>query len=198
MIEYTFAFFLKQFLQFRKNESKYNDAIFENLNKIEINPDKSKHLKTVTTKIFEFEIDLMNLRKETYVEDSWNPVMKFETFEENVLHKNFTINSLFYNIQTAEVEDFTDSGLKHLNFKIIKTFFDSYQIFQDDFLWILRNIRFASKLAFQIDAADEKTMMDSFMKLAFHFKINRKKVGIEMTKMLRNAINRVKPRTCWC
>ena len=191
MTGYTFALFLKKFLESGKNKTKYGSATLGNVAKIEANPEKSKHLETVTTKVFGFEIDLVNLRKETYVETSRNPVMEFGTPEEDALRRDSTINALFYNLQTAEVEDFTGSGLKHLELKMIKTPLDPHQTFQDDPLRMLRSVRLASRLAFQIDRGDEKAMTDSSIKQAFYSKISRERVGIEVTKMLRGAIHHV-------
>jgi tRNA nucleotidyltransferase/poly(A) polymerase len=45
------------------------------IHKIESNPEKSKHLETATTKILGLDIDFVNLRSETYSEDSRIPQM---------------------------------------------------------------------------------------------------------------------------
>lgn len=45
------------------------------IHKIESNPEKSKHLETATTRLLGLEIDLVNLRSETYTEDSRIPEM---------------------------------------------------------------------------------------------------------------------------
>ena len=51
------------------------------LHKIEANPEKSKNLETATTNIMGIDLDLVNLRKETYNEVSRNPQMEFGTAE---------------------------------------------------------------------------------------------------------------------
>lgn len=65
---------------------------------IQSNPDQSKHLETARMKINNIWIDLVNLRSETYAADSRIPTMQFGTPEQDALRRDFTINSLFYNI----------------------------------------------------------------------------------------------------
>ncbi|KAK5998152.1 Nucleotidyltransferase lcsQ [Cladobotryum mycophilum] len=78
-----------------------------NLHKVASNPDKSKHLETAMVKLFGLDLDFVNLRKETYAEDSRNPQMEFGTAEEDALRRDATINALFYNLHTEQLEDFT-------------------------------------------------------------------------------------------
>ena len=53
-------------------------------------------------KVGSLELDLVNLRSETYA-DSRIPTSTFGTPEEDALRRDFTINSLFYNTTTNEV-----------------------------------------------------------------------------------------------
>jgi tRNA nucleotidyltransferase (CCA-adding enzyme) len=88
------------------------------------NPEQSKHLATTRLKILGLEVDLVNLRSESYSKDSRIPsivghVLKasilvlihlpqeFGTPQEDAKRRDLTINALFYNIHTREVEDFT-------------------------------------------------------------------------------------------
>lgn len=185
MTGYKFAHFMKIFLQSpANNNTKYGLDILGSLHKIEANPEKSKHLETVTTKILGLEIDLVNLRKETYVEDSRNPVMEFGSPEEDASRRDSTVNALFYNLQTSEIEDFTGRGLQDMELKLLKTPLSPYQTFKDDPLRVLRTIRFASRLAYRIDQADERAISEESIKEALRLKISRERVGTEMKKML--------------
>jgi tRNA nucleotidyltransferase/poly(A) polymerase len=56
------------------------------------------------------EIDFVNLRSETYAEGSRIPEATFGTAEQDAFRRDLTINSLFYNIVTGEVEDLTGKG----------------------------------------------------------------------------------------
>lgn len=155
-----------------------------NLHKIAANPEKSKHLETTTIRLLDFDVDFVNLRKETYTEDSRNPQMEFGTAEEDALRRDATINALFYNLNTGKVEDFT-GGLVDMESKLIKTPLEPFQTFMDDPLRVLRLIRFASRLQFTIDPEAEKIMGDEHVLQALRLKISRERVGVEVEKMLK-------------
>jgi tRNA nucleotidyltransferase (CCA-adding enzyme) len=155
------------------------------LHKIEANPEKSKHLETVTTKILGLDIDLVNLRKETYTDESRNPQMEFGTPEEDALRRDATVNALFYNVNTQEIEDFTNRGFDDMANAIIRTPLEPYQTFKDDPLRVLRLIRFASRLDYTIDSAALKAMGDPDINDALRKKISRERVGVELEKALR-------------
>ncbi|KAI1205870.1 uncharacterized protein F4807DRAFT_441723 [Annulohypoxylon truncatum] len=155
-----------------------------NLHKIARNPEKSKHLETTTIKLFGYDVDFVNLRKETYTEDSRNPQMEFGTAEEDALRRDATVNALFYNLNTSKVEDFT-TGLKDMKAKLIRTPLEPLQTFMDDPLRVLRLVRFASRLEFSIDPAAEEVMGDRRVLDALRMKISRERVGVEIEKMLK-------------
>lgn len=88
---------------------------------IQANPDQSKHLETARMRIKGTWIDLVNLRSETYSEHSRVPEMEFGTPLQDAMRRDFTINSMFYNINKGVVEDFTEKGLEDLDDKILRT-----------------------------------------------------------------------------
>ena len=180
-----FGTFMEQCLKQPDIQAKYDSKALGRLAKIEANPEKSKHLETITTRILGFDIDLVNLRKETYVEESRNPTMEFGTPEEDALRRDATVNALFYNLSTSEVEDFTGRGLQDMERKVVKTPLAPLQTFKDDPLRVLRAIRFASRLEYDIASEDEEAMRDSSIKEALKLKISRERVGVELTKMLK-------------
>ncbi|KAH8681611.1 hypothetical protein BX600DRAFT_505275 [Xylariales sp. PMI_506] len=155
-----------------------------NLHKIAANPEKSKHLETATIRLLGFDVDFVNLRKETYTQDSRNPQMEFGTAEEDAIRRDATVNALFYNLNTSQVEDFP-GGLADLQAKIIRTPLAPFQTFMDDPLRVLRLIRFASRLEFTIDSAAESVMADPQVLTALRLKISRERIGVEVEKMLK-------------
>jgi tRNA nucleotidyltransferase (CCA-adding enzyme) len=188
MTGYVFATEMQEFLEHDKSgkysSSETGENILGNLHKVLANPDKSKHLETATTKIYGYDVDFVNLRKETYSEDSRNPQMEFGTAEEDALRRDATINALFYNLHTDRVEDFT-TGLSDLAEKRIRTPLEPRTTFMDDPLRVLRLIRFASRLDFTIDSESEKYMSDPAVLEALKLKISRERVGVEVEKMLK-------------
>lgn len=155
------------------------------LHKIEANPEKSKHLETVTTRLLGLDIDLVNLRKETYTSDSRNPAIEFGTPEEDALRRDATVNAMFYNLNTSLIEDFTGRGRSDLQRGILRTPLDAYQTFTDDPLRVLRLVRFASRLRYTIDPAALEAMREEPIKEALRRKISRERIGVEMEKALR-------------
>lgn len=134
---------------------------------VKANPDQSKHLATAMVNLFGLPIDFVNLRKESYA-DSRIPTVEPGTPEEDASRRDLTINSLFYNINTGEVEDYV-GGLQDLKNGIARTPLDAEQTFLDDPLRILRTIRFASKYNLQlapelIEAANQPDVQNAFRK----------------------------------
>ena len=195
MTGYQFGMAVKDYLGIPANLLKYKAALedgklkdaISSLHKIEANPEKSKHLETVTTRIFGFDIDLVNLRKETYTDDSRNPQMEFGTPVEDALRRDATVNALFYNLNDAIVEDLTGKGLQDLNAKILRTPLEPYQTFKDDPLRVLRLIRFASRLGYEIEETAQRAMQNDDIKEALKLKISKERIGAELDKMLRGT-----------
>ena len=188
MTGFKFATLLKQYLEQPETQTIHPQIALGSLAKIEANPEKSKHLETVATQIMGFDVDLVNLRKETYSENSRNPTMVFGSPEEDAFRRDATINALFYNLQNAEVEDFTGRGLADMRNRIIKTPLAPFQTFQDDPLRILRCIRFASRLGYEIASEDVSAMKEESIKTALRLKISRERVGVEVSKMLNSIV----------
>jgi tRNA nucleotidyltransferase (CCA-adding enzyme) len=155
------------------------------LHKIEANPEKSKNLETATTRILGIDLDLVNLRKETYNEVSRNPEMEFGTAEEDAMRRDATVNAMFYNLHTCQVEDFTQQGFDDMAAKIMRTPMEPSQTFKDDPLRVLRLIRFASRLDYVIEPETAKAMGDAEIQDVLKIKISRERVGIELEKMLK-------------
>lgn len=151
------------------------------------NPEKSKHLETATMKLGKFWIDFVNLRAEEYTEDSRIPdLMRIGTAEEDAYRRDLTINSLFYNINTGEVEDFTGRGFEDLRRGIVSTPLPALTTLLDDPLRVLRSVRFAARLRFTMDDALRNAAMTEDVRIALAQKVARERVGSEVDLMLRS------------
>ncbi|KAI8929084.1 hypothetical protein BC831DRAFT_521297 [Entophlyctis helioformis] len=152
---------------------------------IQVNPDKSKHLETATARVFGLDVDFVHLRTEIYDDESRNPVVGYGTPHEDAMRRDITINALFYNLQTEQVEDLTGHGLADLQQGVIRTPLDPVQTFIDDPLRVLRVIRFATRFGYEIVPEVLVAAADERIKAAFSKKITRERVGVELDKMLR-------------
>ena len=127
---------------------------------IKMNPEKSKHLETCTTKLFGVDIDFVNLRSEEYTHDSRVPSIEFGTPEQDAVRRDATLNALFYNLNQGEIEDYTKRGLSDLQNGILKTPLAPIKTFLDDPLRIIRLIRFASKFNFVVESETLNAMKE--------------------------------------
>ncbi|TYI28858.1 hypothetical protein ES332_A05G274000v1 [Gossypium tomentosum] len=148
------------------------------------NPEQSKHLETARMRLFDLWIDFVNLRCEDYSENSRIPTMKFGTAEEDAYRRDLTINSLFYNINTNLVEDFTKRGLEDLKFGRIVTPLPPKATFLDDPLRVLRAIRFGARFDFTLDEELKKAAACDDVKTALAAKISRERIGTEIDLMI--------------
>jgi len=151
------------------------------------NPEKSKHLETATMKVNQFWIDFVNLRAEEYAGDSRIPdLMRIGTAEEDSFRRDLTINSLFYNINTGCVEDFTGRGLEDLKKRVVATPLPPLTTLLDDPLRVLRSVRFAARLRFSMDEKLREAARDERVREALAMKVSRERVGGEVDLMLRS------------
>lgn len=148
-----------------------------NYSLIKANPAQSKHIATAMVNILGFDIDCANLRKETYA-DSRIPTIEPGTPLEDAQRRDLTINALFYNINTEEIEDFV-GGFEDLQNKIARTPIDPIQTFKDDPLRILRVIRFAAKYDLKVD----QSVYDAALNIPYQTfleKVSKERIWKEM------------------
>ena len=147
---------------------------------IKENPEKSKHLETVAISIGPFAVDFSNLRTENYTEDSRVPRISRGTPEEDARRRDLTINSLYFNLNSGIVEDYTGSGINDLENGLIRTPLPSVVTLRDDPLRALRAVRFACRFQFKIvdeflDAFSDNEVMESL-----NVKVSRERIKSEL------------------
>ncbi|PFH61000.1 hypothetical protein XA68_18418 [Ophiocordyceps unilateralis] len=160
-------------------------SVFTGFHTTKLNLRKSKNLETTIGKVFGLDVDLVNLRKEVYDDDSRTPVMEFGTAQEDAFRRDATVNSLFFNLDTQQVVDLTGRGLDDMAAGVIRTPLEPHKTFMDDPLRVLRLIRIGSKLGYSVEEKTERSMGDAEIHAALGVKVSRERVGIEVLKMMR-------------
>jgi tRNA nucleotidyltransferase/poly(A) polymerase len=97
-------------------------------------------------------VEFASARAESYAPDSRKPEVRAATLEEDLVRRDFTVNTLLMDMR-GRIEDRLGSGRADLGARILRTPRDPVETFSDDPLRMLRAIRFAAQLNFKLDPA---------------------------------------------
>ncbi|MGN1398710.1 MAG: CCA tRNA nucleotidyltransferase [Erysipelotrichaceae bacterium] len=141
------------------------------------------YLCSVKVYINDKEYQITTYRQEDQYNDFRHPskVVVGAKIQDDLVRRDFTINSLAYNPHTGIIDLF--NGLDDLNKKIIRTIDDPYLRFKQDPLRILRALRFSSKLNFTIEPKTSIALKDE-CQLIKH--LSKQRIIAEFDQIIQN------------
>jgi tRNA nucleotidyltransferase/poly(A) polymerase len=156
------------------------------------NPEQSKHLETAAIEINGLMVDFANLRDESFgaYDDNRIPTEnRFGSPKQDAERRDLTINALFYNLHTGEVEDYV-GGLPDLHFFNGERESESARLvtplppiftFTDDPLRVLRVLRFLARIpGAYLDTEVANSFSNERVQKALVTKVSAERIAVEL------------------
>jgi poly(A) polymerase len=142
-----------------------------------------KNFGTAMLKVDDWDLEFVGARKESYQRDSRKPMVMEGTLEDDQNRRDFTINAMAVQLNQANWGKLLDpfNGIADLKSKIIRTPLEPGITFSDDPLRMMRAVRFASQLGFDIYPETFEALQKENERLEI---ISKERISEELNKII--------------
>lgn len=142
-----------------------------------------KNFGTANIRLDDYEIEFVGARRESYRADSRKPLVEDGTLAEDQERRDFSINAMAISVNKSTYGALIDpfDGVKDIKRKIIRTPTDPMITFSDDPLRMMRAVRFAAQLNFDIHPDTFDALMQSASRLQI---ISGERIIDELNKII--------------
>jgi len=142
-----------------------------------------KNFGTAMVKWEDWEIEFVGARKESYQLDSRKPTVESGNLDDDQKRRDFTINALAISLNESDQSVLLDpfDGISDIESKIIKTPLEPGATFSDDPLRMMRAIRFASQLNFEISKETRLAITENAYRIEI---VSRERIMGEFQKIM--------------
>jgi poly(A) polymerase len=146
-----------------------------------------KNFGTAQLRIDDWDVEFVGARRESYRSESRKPIVEDGTLKDDQNRRDFTINAMGISLNANDFGDLIDpfNGMSDLRKKLIRTPLEPEITFSDDPLRMMRAVRFAAQLNFDI----EPDTFDGLMKTAERIDIiSRERINDELNKIILSPV----------